>query len=92
MNEKFPEELSRPANDNDTEVEQEKARIFAFNRIADFRKTIEASDMLVAQRALFLKRIDKIQDAVFNKESAPEEALSRVEILAKEYGFDFSAS
>jgi len=81
-----------PDNDNKTEREriaEEKELIAVFNNISKFRETVEASDLLVTQKGEFLEKIDKIRDALFNKESAPRDALSRMRELSLDYGLPF---
>ena len=92
------EKFSVPVPDNDNKPEMKRSveeRQFttefdsAFDKIAKFRKIVESSDLLVTEKEEFLEKIDKILDALFNSESAPGDALSRVAVLAPQYKFQF---
>lgn len=83
MIENFP--TPKADNDNRT-VEERKAVVDVYNRIADFRNRLRKSTLSIEQKSELVQEIRKIHDQLFNFKISPDDALARVRELAEEKG------
>jgi asparagine synthetase A len=85
------ESLHTPRADNDNSaVKAEKARIDVYNALAKFKDTVEARGRENEIRSTLVSHIEGISTDLFEKRIAPMEAAARAEELARNYGFVFT--